>query len=229
MGALDAAQIDRDLLLEPGIDRLAETMPQQHVFGGNGGVGFELEHPMAFGLLVRQQRVGRGLNALVEFLIGHCISRISAARCPERIAPSMVAGSPVSVQSPARMRLRQRVFAPGRLASCAGVAAKVARRSRTICQGGILPSGSVAGRPVTLATSSQMIFASSSRGVLSNRSPALMVIETRPVKLKIHSTVPLITPRIGGAPAGGSIRKCALTMARNSFGTSRPSTSDAAV
>ena len=69
---------------------------------------------------------------------------MSAARLPERIAPSMVAGRPVSVQSPARTRLRHLVTAPGRMASCAGVAAKVARRSRTICQG-----GSAAGSPVS--------------------------------------------------------------------------------
>ncbi len=48
----------------------------------------------------------------------------------------MVAGKPVSVQSPASTRLRQAVAAPGRFKSCAGVAAKVARRSRTICHGG---------------------------------------------------------------------------------------------
>ena len=70
---------------------------------------------------------------------------VSAARLPERIAPSMVAGRPVSVQSPASTRLRHWVAAPGRMASCAGVAAKVARRSRTICQG-----GSAAGNPVKL-------------------------------------------------------------------------------
>ena len=42
-----------------------------------------------------------------------------------------------------------RCAAPGRLAFCAGVAAKVARRSRTICHG-----GSALGRPATVATSS---------------------------------------------------------------------------
>ena len=84
---------------------------------------------------------------------------VSAARLPERIAPSMVAGRPVSVQSPAKTRLRHLVTAPGRMASWAGVAAKVARRSRTICHG-----GSAAGNPVRLATSLQILFASSSRG-----------------------------------------------------------------
>ena len=75
----------------------------------------------------------------------------SAARLPERIAPSMVAGNPVSVQSPARTRLSHAVAAPGACAFCSGVAAKVARRSRTICHG-----GSGAGRPATAATSFQI-------------------------------------------------------------------------
>src|SRR5207245_2895357 len=52
-------------------------------------------------------------------------STASAARLPERIAPSMVAGRPVAVQSPASARLCHRVAAPGRLAFCSGVAAKV--------------------------------------------------------------------------------------------------------
>ena len=56
---------------------------------------------------------------------------------PERSAPSMVAGRPVWVQSPAKNRLRQRVSAGGRLASCSGVAAKVARFSLTICHVGM--------------------------------------------------------------------------------------------
>jgi len=48
----------------------------------------------------------------------------------------MVAGSPVAVQSPARKRLEKPVSAAGRCFSCSGVAAKVARFSLTICQGG---------------------------------------------------------------------------------------------
>ncbi len=43
MRALDAAQIDADLGFERGIDRLAEIMTQQHIFGRNGGVGLQLE------------------------------------------------------------------------------------------------------------------------------------------------------------------------------------------
>ena len=67
---------------------------------------------------------------------GSRCQRISSAAAvrPERIAPSMVAGRPVSVQSPASTRFANAVRAPGRRAASAGVAAKVARRSRTICQ-----------------------------------------------------------------------------------------------
>ncbi len=57
--ALDAAQIDGDLGFERGIDRLAQIVPQQHVFGRDGGVGLELEHPMAVGALAREQRLRR--------------------------------------------------------------------------------------------------------------------------------------------------------------------------
>ena len=67
---------------------------------------------------------------------------MAAAARPERMAPSMVAGSPVWVQSPANTRLRHAVAAPGRKAFCSGVAANVARRSLTIRNGGSSP-----GRP----------------------------------------------------------------------------------
>ena len=134
MVALDAAQIDGDLGFQRGVDRLAEIMPQQHVFGRNGGVGLELEHPMAVGALLREQRLRRLLDALFETVaertrerlllrrleglfesvFHHCnFAMMSAARLPDRIAPSMVAGRPVSVQSPARTRLRHAVAAPG--------------------------------------------------------------------------------------------------------------------
>ena len=59
-----------------------------------------------------------------------------AASQPDRTAPSMVAGRPVWTQSPARKTLLHRVREGGRLASCAGVAAKVARFSLTIRHGG---------------------------------------------------------------------------------------------
>src|ERR1700722_952790 len=183
MRLLNAAQIDGDLLFQRDVDRLAEIMPQQHIFGRDRRVGLELENPMAVGTLLRQQRLRAVLDLLLERIevyarrvrwfcsrwalfdhsVDHdcwdCLAMIPAARLPERIAPSMVAGRPVSVQSPARTRLRRLVTAPGRLASWAGLAAKVARRSRTICHG-----GSSAGNPVSVASSLQIFFASSSRG-----------------------------------------------------------------
>ncbi len=99
--------------------------------------------------------------------------------------------------------------------------------AKTICQGGS-PPGSAALNPVIRATSSQIVLASSSRGPSMSRSPALMVTDSLPGKANSHCTVPLSTPRIGGCAAGGSMRKCALTMARNSVGASRPGTSDVA-
>src|SRR5262249_7055123 len=103
------------------------------------------------------------------------------------------AGRPVAVQSPARNRLPQPVFAIGRSAFCSGVAANVARRSRTICQG-----GNVCGRPDTFATSLQIAHARSARGAVKSSPPSLMVTEIRLGSAKIHSQVPLITPSIGG-------------------------------
>ena len=64
--ALDATQILRDLGLEHGIDRLAAVMPQQDIFGGNRGVGFQLEHPMPVGLLAIEQRRRRMRDAAIE-------------------------------------------------------------------------------------------------------------------------------------------------------------------
>src|SRR4029078_6969297 len=178
-------------------------------------------HARGIGLLGRRR-------ALFEDVIYHdcrdCVAMMSAARLPERIAPSMVAGRPVSVQSPANKRLRHLVVTPGRMASWARVGAQVARRSRTICQG-----GSAAGNPVKPAPSPQIFFASSSRGASMSRSPALMVTESRPGNANSHCTVALSTPRIGGCAAGGSMRKCALTMARNSVGTVRSRSKDDAI
>ena len=64
-------------------------------------------------------------------------SELRRRMSPERIEPSIVAGSPVAVQSPASTRLCETPSGSGgRSASSAGVAAKVARFSRMICQGG---------------------------------------------------------------------------------------------
>lgn len=48
-------QIDADPRLEPGIDRLAQIVPQQHVFGGDRRVGLELVDPVAIMLLLGEQ------------------------------------------------------------------------------------------------------------------------------------------------------------------------------
>ena len=135
----------------------------------------------------------------------------------------MVAGKPVLVQSPASQRFLHAVVAAGRLAFSPGVAAKVARRSRTICHG-----GSVMGRPATAATSCHSFSAKISRGTSSKRSAALIVTDNRSGKANSHSIVPLTIPIIGASPGGGASRKCALTMAQNCDGVSRPGTRAAA-
>ena len=81
MLALDAAQIDRDLCFERGIDRLAEIVPQQHIFGRNSRVGLELEHPMAVGALQRQQRLGRLVNVLFKRVVERTVERRCALLC----------------------------------------------------------------------------------------------------------------------------------------------------
>src|SRR4029453_2512673 len=99
----------------------------------------------------------------------------------ERTALSIVAGKPVAVQSPARNRLSHFVSAGGGSAFCSGVAANVARRSRTICHG-----GNAGGRPDTFATSPQIVCARSVRGIVKYSPPSLMVTEIRPGSAKIH-------------------------------------------
>ena len=140
----------------------------------------------------------------------------SAARLPERIAPSMVAGRPVSVQSPASTRLRHALRRRGAWRP-APASRQRWRAARARSARAAAPPQSGHARDVA-----QIVFASSSRGVSSSRSPALIVTETRPGKAKSHSTVAVEDAKDRRQPAGGSIRKCALTMARNSVGTSRP-------
>src|SRR5262249_32417398 len=118
MRALNAAQINADLALELGIDRLRQVMAHQNVFGRNGAVGFELKDPMPIRLLPLKQRTGRGLNVLFQCarvgarhpVRSACVNELwvmsSAARWPDRMALSIVAGKPVFVQSPAKARLR---------------------------------------------------------------------------------------------------------------------------
>ena len=65
-GGLAAAQISRDFRFHRAIHRLAEIVAQQDIFGGNGGVGFEFEHPVAVAALRGEQRLGRTRNRRIE-------------------------------------------------------------------------------------------------------------------------------------------------------------------
>ncbi len=71
MGALGAAQIGRDFGFEPGIDRFGEIVPQQDIFGRNGGVGFELEQKMAVGMLAGDERLRGGVDMRFEVGVVH--------------------------------------------------------------------------------------------------------------------------------------------------------------
>ncbi len=55
---LAAAQVAADLALQLGIHRLAQIVAEQHVFGGDRGIGFQLEHPVAIVLLGVEQGGG---------------------------------------------------------------------------------------------------------------------------------------------------------------------------
>jgi len=50
--ALQIYPIPPDLRFEFGLGLLAKVMPEQHVLGGNGGIGFKLVKPVAIGMLV---------------------------------------------------------------------------------------------------------------------------------------------------------------------------------
>src|SRR6185295_3692034 len=116
---------------------LAEIVSEQDVFGRNGRIRLELEHPVPVALLMAMQRARCTCNAGLQGLrrrrcgsSGACdvlhqpaLMMCSAALSPEPIDPSMVDGSPVAVQSPARNRFFHSVTVPGRSASCSGVAA----------------------------------------------------------------------------------------------------------
>ncbi len=83
MVALDAAQIDRDLGLELTCDRLVEIMTQQDVFRRDGGVGFQLEHPVPIALATLQQCVaGRDDPSLQHGLVRTCGPRGSGVKFP---------------------------------------------------------------------------------------------------------------------------------------------------
>ncbi len=131
----------------------------------------------------------------------------------------MVAGKPVSVQSPASNEIAPAVCAPGRLRSCSGGCGKGGAALAHDLPWRQSVGGASRQRGRLPPPRAQIVCANCSRGVSSKRSPALIVTDSRPGKAKIHCVVPLTTPMIGGCPAGGSMRKCALTMARNSVGT----------
>ena len=61
MLGLAGAQIDGDLVLERLVD-LVEEMLEEHVVGGNRGIGLELEHPVAIRPLQRLQTAPRILD-----------------------------------------------------------------------------------------------------------------------------------------------------------------------
>ena len=180
MRALDAAQIDaRSCASSAASTGSPQIVPQQHVFGRDGGSRPRARTPngrrRAAGRAWRGSRLRSPVRALARprHRAAYRQRRGSSMRRPARSARQgrprgcrsgsrlrCVAGRPVAVQSPARKRLRHSVSAAGRNAFCSGVAANVARRSRTICQG-----GSVSGSPATAATSLQIVCASSSRGI----------------------------------------------------------------
>ncbi len=94
MLALGLAQVAGDVALERGLGG-AEEMVEQDVFGRNRRVRLELEQPVPVGVLAAEQRVARPRDRGIE--VGHspALRRFAAAK-PERIAPSIVAGKPVS-------------------------------------------------------------------------------------------------------------------------------------
>ena len=141
------------------------------------------------------------------------------ARPSEPPLPGWRAGRSRSSRPP-ETGCARRCCAGGAWQSCSGVAAKVARFSLTICH---------AGR-------ASVIFSACADIGPNARGQILAVLGRRwhrrrtpspkcdPGKVKIHSAVPPITPRMAGAPRGGATLKCALTMARKSCGTVRSGT-----
>ncbi len=70
MGALNPAQIIRDLGFQHGVDRLAEVMAKQHIFCRDGAIGFQLEHPVSVRLPVIKQRVRRRCDGRLQGATG---------------------------------------------------------------------------------------------------------------------------------------------------------------
>ncbi len=78
MRTLNAQQIVRDLALQFAVDRLAEVVAEQHIFGRDRRVGFEFEYPVSVGLLMTVQRARRPGDACLQRLGGGCRRRCGA-------------------------------------------------------------------------------------------------------------------------------------------------------
>ncbi len=180
-----AAQIIADLGFDLGRWRFADLITKEDIFRRDRRVGLKFENEVPIVALNIDQRLGAGAHRRVDFrergrpqiaagkrVQAHFRSipsvkikrqpsakRASAAEKPERMAPSIVAGTPVFVQSPASRRLARALRVSGRRASSSGVAAKVARFSFMICH-----VGSGDATSVTNWISDQILAASSSRG-----------------------------------------------------------------
>ena len=176
--------------------------------------GCRLDAALASGERRSARRMSAAVTVLITSILSHAADEIGRPIAgPDRTFDGRrqsglgpIAGEEQDCATPWRRRA---------LGILAGVAAKVARRSRTICHG-----GNASGRPATVATSFQISSPALSRGTSSRRSPALMVTDRRSGNANSHSTVPFTTPMMGARPAGGSTRKWPLTMARNSVGAS---------
>src|SRR5262249_25200855 len=112
-------------------------MLQQHVFRRDGRVRLGLEQPVPIGMLLACQCRAGTPDRIVQpfvwsgfagqrYFVWHAgtqvASKTSAAARPDLMAPSIVAGNPVAVQSPASARFTRSVRGPGRNFSCAAVA-----------------------------------------------------------------------------------------------------------
>ena len=193
MLALDAAQIDGDLALRAPCRRARRGSARSSTYSAGmvaSASSSNTQWPSGCCAASSASVAARDALSSVEMSanagIAHCMARSivqlrsarSAARLPERIAPSMVAGRPVSVQSPARQRLRQlrarrRAFGillGRRREGRAALAHDLPRRQL----------GRQGPRPAQpRARSSRRV---SSRGASSSRSAPLIVTDSRPRK-----------------------------------------------
>src|SRR5262249_6149347 len=66
VGELGAVEIGGDLFFDAEPVAFAEIVLEQHVFGRDGAVRLELEHPMAVRLLLRDERLGGARDRVIE-------------------------------------------------------------------------------------------------------------------------------------------------------------------